>query len=125
MNKFIQNNSEYFYLVFRVIIGVVFFMHGLMKWGAVSSLSFSNLMFYAGLIELIGGAFLVLGLFIRPLAMIAAVEMVFAWFMAHVSKGWNPLQNGGEPAVLFFAAFLVLVAYGAGKYSIDNKIRNR
>jgi putative oxidoreductase len=100
-------------------------MHGLMKWGAVSSLSFSNLMFYAGLIELIGGAFLVLGLFIRPLAMIAAVEMVFAWFMAHVSKGWNPLQNGGEPAVLFFAAFLVLVAYGAGKYSIDNKIRNR
>lgn len=125
MNKFLENNSEYFYLVFRVIVGVLFFMHGLMKVSAITSFSFSSLMFYAGLIELVGGAFVVIGLFVRPVALIAGIEMIGAFFMAHAPSGLNPLANKGEPAVLFFAAFLVLLAYGAGKISVDNKIRNR
>jgi putative oxidoreductase len=55
-------------------------------------------------------------------AFLAAGEMAFAYFLAHVgSKGmvWNPLANGGEAAVLFCFAFLALFFLGGGKWSVD------
>ena len=117
VKKFLEKNSGYFYVLFRVIIGLVFLLHGVMK---IPMLSSFGLMTLAGVIELVGGALLILGLFVRPVALVAAIEMVFAYFMAHAGNGWNPLVNKGEPAVLFFAAFLVLIAYGHGKCALAN-----
>ena len=83
--------------------------------------AFFSLFGFAGVIELIAGLFFILGLFVKTTALVAGIEMLVAFFYIHVrSKGiLNPLQNGGEASLLFFAAFLVLMAFGARKWSID------
>ncbi|HLF53941.1 MAG TPA: DoxX family protein [Candidatus Nanoarchaeia archaeon] len=118
--KFVKKNSEYFYFVFRILIGLMFFLHGFAK---VQSGVFSGpsiLMVAASSIELVVGLLILLGLFIRYAAFVGAIEMVVAYFMAHSPNGLSPLANRGEAAVLFFAAFLVLIAYGAKKWALDN-----
>jgi len=127
MKRFLDRNADYFYFAFRVIIGLVFLLHGIMKLPGMfaGTTPVMSLIFLAGIIETVGGAFLILGLFTRSVACISAIEMVFAYFMAHASRGWSPLANNGEPAVLFFAAFLVLAAFGAGRWALDNLKRRR
>lgn len=69
----------------------------------------------AGVIEVVVGLALVLGLWVRLAALLGAVEMLVAFFFIHVPAGWNPLTNGGELALLFFLAFVVMLTHGAGK----------
>jgi putative oxidoreductase len=45
--------------------------------------------------------------------------MAFAYFIGHAPRGFFPLTNGGEPAVLFCFIFLYLAAAGGGAWSID------
>lgn len=118
---FFEKNADYFYFVFRVIVGIVFLLHGWMKVSAImaGSMDAMTLMGLAALIEVVGGIFIILGLFTRWTALVAAVEMVVAYFMVHAAGGLSPLANQGEPAVLFFAAFLVLIAFGARTWAID------
>ncbi len=120
----LQKNQDGFYVVFRVLIGVVFFLHGAQKmgWMGGQGVPLAGLMGAAALIEIIGGAALVLGLFVRPVAVITAIEMLVAYFMIHAPGGWNPIANKGEAAVLFFAAFLVLLTQGAKKWSLEHKL---
>lgn len=120
----LQKNQDGFYVVFRVLVGVLFFLHGAQKmgWTGGAGIPLAGLMGAAAVIEVIGGAALVLGLFVRPVAVITAAEMLVAYFMVHVSGGWNPLANKGEAALLFFAAFLVLLTQGAKKWSLERKL---
>ncbi len=120
--QYIENKKEYFYFVFRIIIGFLFLLHGMSKVQGIYSgnMSLWGLMTLAAAIETIGGLFLIIGLLTRYVAAISAIEMVFAYFMAHASKGLNPLVNKGETAILFFAAFLVIMTFGAKKWAIDN-----
>jgi len=119
-NKF----QEYLYFVFRVVVGLLFLQHGGQKlFGWFGGLGGNpaeliSLMGLAGVIEFFGGLAIVLGLFTRLTAAIAAIEMIVAYFIAHIPQGQIPLLNQGEPALLFFASFLVLLAYGPGKWSL-------
>jgi len=70
-------------------------------------------------IELIAGALLLLGLFTRIAAFILSGEMAFAHFIGHAPKGFYPLTNGGESAVLFCFIFLCLAAAEGGAWSLD------
>lgn len=121
IKNFLKQNSDYFYLAFRIIIGILFLLHGLQKIPGVlqGSIPFFSLLGLAGIIETIAGPMIILGLFTRYVASLTAIEMAVALFTMHFPTGINPLYNNGEPALLFFAAFLVLIAYGSGKYSID------
>jgi putative oxidoreductase len=123
MEKYLNKYSEQFYLLFRLVVGVLFFMHGLMKLNGfmAGKLPLASLMGAAMVIELLAGILLVLGLFTKWTALVSAIEMLVAFFMVHAPNGWNPLSNQGEPAALFFAAFLALMAHGAGKFSLDHK----
>ncbi len=125
LKNFFEKNSDYFFFVFRVLVGLLFLLHGWMKVPGImdGSIAFGSLFFFAGIIEVFGGIMLIIGLFTRAVAFITAIEMVIALFVAHFPSGINPLKNQGEPAVLFFAAFLVLMAQGARKWSADNLIR--
>ena len=76
----------------------------------------------AGIIEFFGRLAILLGLFVSTVAAIAALEMLIAYFMAPIPNGYIPLTNGGEAAWLFLAAFLVLAAYGAGKYGLEKAL---
>jgi putative oxidoreductase len=70
-------------------------------------------------LEVFGGALLLLGLFTRPVAFLLAGEMAVAYFMAHAPRGFWPILNGGELPILYCFLFLFLAAYGGGPWSLD------
>jgi putative oxidoreductase len=72
-----------------------------------------------GLIELIGGFLFAVGLFTRPVAFILAGDVAVAYFMAHAPRGFFPLLNGGELAVVYCFAFLYFWLAGGGEWSLD------
>ena len=121
MKNILAKYSDYGYVAFRVIVGLVFLLHGVMKVQGIMAgkMAFMSLMGLAAVIETLGGAMLIVGLLVQYVALISAVEMIVAYFMAHASSGLSPLANKGEPAVLFFAAFLVLATFGARKWALD------
>ena len=79
---------------------------------------FSLLGLASGL-EIIGGTLLLLGLFTRPVAFLLSGEMAVAYFMVHAPRGFWPLVNHGERAVLFCFTWLFFAAAGAGPWSLD------
>jgi putative oxidoreductase len=85
---------------------------------AFDNLKLLSLLGVAGVLELIGGVFLLLGAFTRPVAFILSGEMAFAYFLAHASKSFFPALNQGELAVLFCFIFLYLSAAGGGAWSL-------
>ena len=120
LDKLNMTGGPWFYLVFRLLIGLLFFMHGVVKF--TGDQAPGGLFLAAGILELIIGAGVFLGLFTRGLALVGAIEMVVAFFKVHAPNGLNPLANQGEPAVLFFAAFLVLIVYGAQKWCLEQML---
>ena len=121
IKRFSEKSAVCSYFVFRVLVAVLFFLHGAQKVPGIldGSVPVGSLLFFAGLIEVVGSLLLLLGLFVREVAFIAAVEMVVAYFTVHFPKGLSPLANKGELALLFFACFLVLFSFGAGKCALD------
>ncbi|MGI2031893.1 DoxX family protein [Rhizobium panacihumi] len=111
--------------VLRIIAALLFIEHGTMKLfgfpAAMGEGALPPLMLVAALLEVIGGALLVIGLFTRPVAFILAGQMAVAYFMAHASKGFWPALNGGEPAILFCFIFLYLVCAGPGAWAVDKR----
>ena len=113
----------------RIVCGYLFMVHGSMKLFHMphsemfDGVTLMSLMGLAGVLELVGGALLVVGLFTRVVAFLLSGEMAIAYFTAHASHGNVPFPqlNQGEPAVLFCFAFLFLAAAGAGAWSIDAK----
>ena len=73
----------------------------------------------AGILELVGGALLVVGLFTRPVAFILSGLTAVGYFYAHATRGFFPILNGGELAALYCFVFLYLAAAGGGAWSID------
>jgi putative oxidoreductase len=112
------------YAAFRIVFGALFVMHGLIKFGIGSNLEYRNLermMQIAAPIEVIGGVLIILGLWTSVAAFIMSGEMAVAFWTVHIKRGFNPLTNGGEIAVLYCFAFLAICFIGGGKYSVDQK----
>jgi putative oxidoreductase len=78
-----------------------------------------------GWIELICGFFVALGFFARVGAFFASGEMAIAYFMVSAGRGFFPIANGGEMAVTYCFAFLFMVFYGAGRWSIDFVLKEK
>ena len=79
----------------------------------------------AGILELVGGAFLLVGLFSRPVAFVLSGLMAVAYFYGHAGGGFWPVLNGGAPAVIFCFVWLYVSAAGPGPWSIDALRRRR
>ena len=125
--SFFQGHAPKFYVVFRILVGLMFLLHGIGKVQGIyaGSLALFSLMGLAALIETLGGLLILIGLAVRPAALVSALEILIAYFMAHASKGLSPLSNGGEAALLYFAAFLVLLGYGSGAFSLDKMLARK
>ena len=112
--------------VLRIASALLFMQHGTMKLldyppsGQFADLELVSIVGLAGILELFGGALLLIGLFTRPVAFILSGMMAVAYFMAHAGQAFVPAQNGGEPAVLFSFIFLYLVFAGPGATAVDN-----
>lgn len=116
------------YVLFRIIVGVLFFTLGLQKmlglWGMPGGAApFGTLIWFAGLFELMIGTALVLGVLTRLAAGFGVIMMVVAYYLGHVSVGgWNPTVNMGMPAIVFGVAFIVIFAFGARKASLEKAV---
>ncbi|MGH7444151.1 MAG: DoxX family protein [Longimicrobiales bacterium] len=108
----------------RIVAGFVFWQHGAQKlfgwFGGQPVEAMVSLMGLAGVLEFVGGLLIIIGLFTRPVAFILAGEMAVAYFTAHLPRGFWTVNNNGEPAVLLCFIFLLLVAAGAGAFSVDS-----
>jgi len=117
--------------ILRVMSGLLFMQHGTAKYLGIPQLAqFANtsptsLSGIAGIIELIGGALLVIGLFTRPVAFLASGLMAAAYFIAHAPRGFYPIVNSGELAALYCFVFLYIAAAGAGPWSLDAMWKRR
>ena len=126
LEKYVK--KDYFYFVFRVLVGLLYLQHGLQKlfgmFGGLggNSAELFSMMGLAGLIELLGGLAIAFGLFARLAAFIAGIEMLIAYFMSHAPNGLIPFVNKGELALLYVAAFLVIMAFGERKWSLEKLI---
>jgi putative oxidoreductase len=76
-----------------------------------------------GILEFFGGILIVLGLFTSPVAFILAGEMAVAYWQFHAPNAVWPIQNQGQPAVLYCFIFLFFAAYGGGAWSLDSVFR--
>ena len=84
-----------------------------------------SLIWFAGIIEVVGGTLFLLGLFTRPVAFILSGEMAFAYFIGHAGHGFWPVLNQGAPAVFYCFTFLYYSAAGAGPWSLDALLARR
>ena len=119
----------------RLVSGYLFIMHGTTKLFHVPYIEmFANvptgsLFWFAGVIELVVGALLILGLFTRVAAFIGSGEMAFAYFIGHVSSNSStallPILNGGELAVTWCFVFLYLAIAGGGAFALDNVLNRQ
>jgi putative oxidoreductase len=114
----------------RIVTGYMIIWHGTAKlFGTPHVAMFDGLQLFsllglAGVLELVGGALLILGLFIRPTAFILSGFMAVAYFMGHASKGTPllPMLNQGELAIAWSFLMLYFSVAGAGAWALDNLI---
>ena len=122
--------------IFRIVFGILFTLHGTMKlfgWPIGEAVPVGTWPFwFAGLIELVLGLLITVGFFTRIAAIIASGEMAVAYFWQHWAlfsgepASFWPFPNGGnggELAILFCFAFLLLATTGAGAWSVDGRRR--
>ena len=110
--------------VLRIMSGLLLLQHGTTKFiniplGPMNNASPLSMSGVAGLIELVFGVLLVIGLFTRFSAFIASGMTAVAYFYAHAGRGFFPILNGGELAVLYSFVFLYLAAAGGGPWAVD------
>ena len=111
--------------MFRVITGLLMFQYGcakVLKFPIVppfDKVEPFQLFWCAGMIELVLGGLLILGLWTRCVAFVLCGEMAFAYFISHFPRGFIPLLNGGELAIMFCFACLYICCAGGGPYGVD------
>ncbi len=115
--------SSVAYAALRFAAGILFLIHGLQKiFGMFGGreVELMSRLGAAGVIEIACGTLIAVGLLTSPAAFLASGEMAFAYFLSHAPRGPIPLQNGGEPAVLYCFLFLYVATRGGGRLSLDS-----
>lgn len=113
----------------RIVTALTFLTHGTQKlfgwplppsWGMPAAFA---LTWYAAILEIVGGVLIAIGFLTRPTAFVLSGLMAFAYWLSHGSKGFFPLLNGGEPALLFCFIFFYLFFAGPGSFALDNRAK--
>ena len=116
----------------RIVTALLFMQHGLQKLFAFPDAGhhpgpfvLMSLAGVGGLLETFGGLAILLGVWTRPVAFLLSGQMAVAYWMFHFASGLNmprgyfPVVNGGDAAILFCFVFLFLAFAGPGPFSID------
>lgn len=129
-SPYLEKWTPYVLSVVRIVSGLLFLQHGLVKLFAFpvpfsSPIAMFSLLWFAGVIEIVGGLLLIVGLGSRWAAIICSGEMAIAYFDFHQPRGITPIQNGGDLAILFSFVFLLLFVTGPGPLSVDERHRRQ
>jgi putative oxidoreductase len=144
--KLINTNDDFTVFVLRILLGVVFFPHGMQKlfgwfggYGFTGSMGFftDNLhipaifAFLAIMAEGLGSLGLITGLLTRVAAFGIAVNMAVAVYMLHWQNGFfmnwfgNQKGEGFEYHILVIAIAIALMIKGGGKWSADGVLAKK
>ncbi len=119
--------TEWGLTLLRIVTGFLFMPHGAQKllgwFGGMGpsgpTASFPGLLWFAAVLEFFGGLGILLGVLTRPIAFVLSGFMAVAYFIAHAPRGFWPLLNRGETAVLYCFIYLLLAAAGGGPYTVE------
>lgn len=124
------DNRELVLSLFRFVVGLLFACHGAATLFDVlggprggRTPGFAQWPgWWAAVIQLLGGALVLLGLATRAAAVVCSGSMAYAYFTAHQPQGLFPIENGGEPAALFCWAFLLIAVLGPGRWALSELV---
>lgn len=133
----ILGGQSFVSLALRLILGLVFFMHGAQKvlgWygggGLDGTVDFMTSMgihpfmaYVSSFWEFIGGICLILGFLSRIWAAGLVINMFVAILLVH--SGFFVSQGGVELALTLMIVALSVFLLGSGKYSVDHAIRTK
>ena len=128
--KFLNTFQPVALVILRVALAIVFLSHGYPKLahlrGNAQMQSFfvehglpAFFLYVAGVLEVFGGALILLGLFTRPAALLLAGEMCVAIVKVHMVHGYLAVHDYEFPMIMA-AACLALCTIGPGPLSVDN-----
>ena len=126
MERWLGTYTPYLYALMRIVLGALFACHGAQKLFGVLGGTAGDLFALrglAGIIECVGGLLVAVGFLTSSAAFLASGEMAVAYCMSHVPRGFWPIQNNGELAVMYCVIFLYIASRGVGAWGID-KARN-
>jgi putative oxidoreductase len=129
MEEFCAKWHAQFLSVLRIMVGLLFMEHGTSKLLGFPHLEkvpdVMTMPGVGGILELIGGALITVGFLTRPVAFLLSGEMAIAYFYAHNPRGFFPILNGGEGAIIYCFVFLYLFFAGPGPWSIDAMMKRK
>jgi putative oxidoreductase len=124
--KWLAKYTDEAYALLRIMAGFMFLFHGAQKVLGVLAATqqpLGSLLWFGGVIELVGGIAIMLGLRTRVAAFICSGEMAVAYFQYHwkfqMGAEFFPIVNKGELAALYCFVFLLLACRGGVKWSLD------
>lgn len=126
----VKRFDPYFLALLRIFTSLSFISHGTQKLFGFPAPPASGLpaaftlSWTAGVLEVFGGALVLVGFLTRPTAFLLSGMMAVAYWMAHGPRSFYPLLNGGEAAMLFCFIFLYIFAAGPGAFSVDGARRS-
>jgi putative oxidoreductase len=129
-NDFLGGYGPQAYAILRIVVGLLFFCHGLQKvfglFGGAGGAPVPSASLHgaAGVLELVLGALIAAGWLAGYAAFLASGQMAAAYFIDHFPRGFWPIQNNGEESVFYCFVFLYMATQGAGIWSVDGAGRD-
>lgn len=130
-NKWLASGQPYVLSIFRIVVGLSLFQFGvakIFKFPVVApfdKVQMFSLFWNAAVFEFVFGGLLILGLFSRLAAFILCGEMAFAYFIGHFPRGFIPILNAGNLAIMYCFSCLYLACAGGGPWSLDAQWRKK
>ena len=95
-------------------------IHEKVTWFTELSIPFPSFVAYmvTGL-ESLGIILLILGLFTRHISLLLSMVMLGAIYFVHLPNGFSVLNNGVEIPLYYLTFFMILISFGAGRFSLD------
>lgn len=120
--------------VLRVVVGVVFLVHGYQKLFQMGIPGVTGFFTQIGaplpqltaplvsVLEFGGGLALILGLLTPVVAALLAADMLGAMLLVHLPNGFNATDGGYEFVLTLLGAALALALTGPGAYALDRML---
>lgn len=139
LKKYTESLVPYVPTILRIMVGVIFFLHGLPKLqnlsgitGFLGSLNVPAPGLFGivvAILETFGGLALILGIATRWVALLFIVEMIVTTLLVKVNVGFivpsGQVGVGAELDLLLLVTSLALLVLGAGALSIEQNVLKR